>query len=231
MDGVHDLGGMHGFGPVVEPGGEDDVPRALGAAGLRAAPAGVVPAARRGARRAADARGRCRPREYLDAGYYERWLWSAERRLERAGTIAPGEVEAMMARLARGRGRRRSAQRRRPWRSAASRRSDDDADGARRASTARASRPATACACAACIPEGHTRCPRYARGVAGTVQRVHGTDRAARPRRPTACRPTPRAGLRGRLPLGRPVGRQDGEPPFTVLLDLWDSYLDPEDAA
>jgi hypothetical protein len=29
-------------------------------------------------------------------------LWSAERRLEARGTIAPGEVEAMMARLAAG---------------------------------------------------------------------------------------------------------------------------------
>ena len=36
---------------------------------------------------------------YLEASYYERWLWSVERRLRAKGTIASGEVEAMMARL------------------------------------------------------------------------------------------------------------------------------------
>ena len=42
------------------------------------------------------------PAHYLAASYYERWLWSAERRLERGGSIQPGEVEAMMGRLEAG---------------------------------------------------------------------------------------------------------------------------------
>src|SRR5437763_4685963 len=98
MDGVHDMGGMHGFGKVVELG--DDVayherwePRVfaiqmlVGLERLGAGPGG------RAVREEMD------PARYLAASYYERWLYSAEQRLLRKGTIAPGEVEAMMERL------------------------------------------------------------------------------------------------------------------------------------
>src|SRR5213596_4257416 len=101
VDGVHDMGGMHGFGPVVEPGGalpyhERWEPRIfalhllIGSEGLGAGPGG------RPTREEMD------PAHYLVASYYERWLWSAERRLLRAGTIALGEVEAAGDRLATG---------------------------------------------------------------------------------------------------------------------------------
>src|SRR5882672_4933326 len=42
------------------------------------------------------------PAHYLAASYYERWLYSAEQRLLRKGTIRPGEVEGAMERLAAG---------------------------------------------------------------------------------------------------------------------------------
>ena len=42
------------------------------------------------------------PAHYLAASYYERWLYSAEQRLLRKGTIEPGDVEGMMERLAAG---------------------------------------------------------------------------------------------------------------------------------
>jgi hypothetical protein len=42
------------------------------------------------------------PAHYLAASYYERWLYSAEQRLLRKGTIRPGEVEGVMERLAAG---------------------------------------------------------------------------------------------------------------------------------
>jgi nitrile hydratase len=98
VDGVHDMGGMDGFGQVVEPGGEivsaerwesrvfaihmveelEDLGAGPGARAVRE----EMPAA-----------------DYLAASYYERWLFSVERRLERSGAIAPGEVEQMMRRL------------------------------------------------------------------------------------------------------------------------------------
>src|SRR5258708_24770956 len=101
MDGVHDMGGMHGFGRVVESGGElayqerweprvFAIQMLVGVEGLGAGPGG------RPVREEMD------PAHYLAASYYERWLYSAERRLLRKGTIKPGEVEGMMERLAAG---------------------------------------------------------------------------------------------------------------------------------
>ena len=101
MDGVHDMGGMHGFGRVVEPDGEVAyherwearvfaIQMLVGQEGLGAGPGGRV------------VREEMDPAHYLAASYYERWLFSAERRLLRKGTIAPGDVEAMMGRLGDG---------------------------------------------------------------------------------------------------------------------------------
>src|SRR5579864_8292572 len=95
------MGGMHGFGRVVVPGGEEPYherwePRVfaiqmlVGFEGLGAGPGGRA------------VREEMEPAEYLAASYYERWIFSAERRLERRGTIAPQEVERMMARLQAG---------------------------------------------------------------------------------------------------------------------------------
>ena len=92
------MGGMHGFGAVVEPGGElayherweprvFAIQMLVGVEGLGAGPGG------RAVREEMD------PARYLAASYYERWLYSAEQRLLRKGTIAPGDVEAMMERL------------------------------------------------------------------------------------------------------------------------------------
>ncbi|HEV2786670.1 MAG TPA: hypothetical protein VGV67_09805, partial [Solirubrobacteraceae bacterium] len=101
MDGAHDMGGMHGFGKVVTAGAdlpyhERWEPRIFalhlltGFEGLGAGPGG------RQTREELD------PAAYLAMSYYERWTWSAEQRLLRKGTIAPGEVEAMMERLSAG---------------------------------------------------------------------------------------------------------------------------------
>jgi hypothetical protein len=42
------------------------------------------------------------PAHHLAASYYERWLFIAERRLQRKGTIAPGGFERMTERLEAG---------------------------------------------------------------------------------------------------------------------------------
>ncbi|MGH2872339.1 MAG: nitrile hydratase subunit beta, partial [Solirubrobacteraceae bacterium] len=101
MDGVHDMGGMHGFGSVIQPGWEMPYhspwePRIFAIhmlvelEGLGAGPGGRA------------VREEMEPAAYLSASYYERWLFSAERRLQRKQTVAPGEVERMMVRLTSG---------------------------------------------------------------------------------------------------------------------------------
>ena len=114
------------------------------------------------------------PDEYLAASYYERWLWGLERRLELAGSIAPGDVEAAIARL----GDAPLPER-------------DDPELARQsvevqrggasmdAATAPRFRPGDRVRVRRMRPAGHTRCPRYVRGVIGAIERVHGDDHLA----------------------------------------------------
>jgi nitrile hydratase subunit beta len=73
-------------------------------------------------------------------------------------------------------------------------------------------------------PAGHNRCPRYVRGADGVIERVHGDDLLAD------------ASARGRdepVEAVYAVGfRSDDlfgpgdEPPFRVLVDLSESYLE-----
>jgi len=215
---------MHGFGPVVEPGGEAAyhepwearifaVHLLIGSEDLGAGPGG------RPTREEMD------PVDYLAASYYERWLWSAERRLERRGSISPGEVEAMGERLASG---ETLPQRRDP---ALAERGMAALRAGERLPVPATARfePGAAVRVRRMHPRGHTRCPRYARGALGRVERVQGADRL------------PDLAVYGHTTPREPVysvafdsvdlwGRTD-ETPWTVLLDLWESYLEPAEAA
>jgi nitrile hydratase len=161
------------------------------------------------------------PAEYLAASYYERWLWSAERALERKGTIQPGEVEGMMERLAAGEPeptRHDPAQARRVL---AELRRVERAGPAGDARFA----PGDGVRVRRMRPEGHTRCPRYVRGAAGVVDRVHLADRLpdlAVYGEPAVPEPVYAVRFRSEDLWGR-----GSEPPWTVSVDLWESYLEP----
>lgn len=87
MDGVHDLGGMHGFGAVpIDPA--DRVFHEPWEARVWAMTQSLV-------RRTTIDRFRYTieqmpPAEYLGTGYYARWLWAAERLAEDEGILAGG---------------------------------------------------------------------------------------------------------------------------------------------
>jgi len=215
VDGVHDMGGMHGFGAVVPDGDvfhQDWEPRLF--------------ALTRVARLAGITAGHSRaviesmpPDEYLAASYYERWLWGLERRLELAGSIAPGDVEAAMERL-------RDAPL--PER--------DDPELARRsvevqrggegmgAATTPRFRPGDRVRVRRMRPAGHTRCPRYVRGALGVIDRVHGDDLLADASARGADAPV-EAVYAVRFRSEDLFGPSD-EPPYRVLVDLSDSYLE-----
>lgn len=227
------MGGMHGFGPVVEPGGElayherweprvFAIQMLVGLEGLGAGPGG------RATREEMD------PADYLAASYYERWLFSAERRLERKGTIAPGDVEEMMGRLEAGE----------PVPT-----HHDAAMAQRILDDLRAVYPMDPPLDAARFsagqqvrvkrmhPRGHTRCPRYVRGAVGVVEAVRGA--APLPDQAVYGEPAPPEpvyaiafrsdDLWGPADAGRPgEARGPSEAgPWTVTLDLWESYLEP----
>jgi nitrile hydratase subunit beta len=221
MDGVHDMGGMHGFGSVVGPGAEQAYherwePRVfaiqilVGAEGLGAGPGG------RPVREEMD------PAHYLAASYYERWLYSAEQRLLRKGTIAPGDVEAMMARLKDGAA---EPEHRDP---AMAQRVLADLGSVRPMKPAPAEtrfEPGQRVRVKRMRPAGHTRCPRYARGAVGLVEGIRGADRL--PDRAVYGEKIAPEPVYSVAFASQELWGESEEPTWIVLLDLWESYLEP----
>ena len=94
MDGAHDMGGMQGFGPVVRDGEIFHAAweRRVFALTEVAGTAGITSDHFR------EAIESMPPRDYLAASYYERWLYGLVRRLQRAGTLMPADLEAAVSR-------------------------------------------------------------------------------------------------------------------------------------
>ena len=208
---------MHGFGPVVQAGGDEPYHEPWELRVFALSTLTGTEELGRGSGRAI--REEMDPVHYLRASYFERWLWSTERRLENKGAIVPGEVDSWADRLRAGEAppsrsdaeltaRTTRSIRRTTRLSSATQARFVDADRVR----VRRMRPA-----------GHTRCPRYVRGVEGVVERVRGTDRF------------PDIGpYEGPLePVYSVVFRSvdlfgaSEEGAWTVLLDLFESYLEP----
>jgi nitrile hydratase subunit beta len=221
VNGVHDLGGMHGFGPIER---EADEPRfhadweahvfAILVLSINDQGYFHWDAMRYGIEL-------MEPAHYLRSTYYERWLASAEHNFIQAGFVTGDEVDARTEFL-----RRHPA-------TAVPRR--DDATPRPRASEGSPALPlpppeprfavGDAVVARNVHPTGHTRLPRYARGKRGVIHLVHG---------PTLLPDTNAQGL-GEHPQvvysvrfdGRELWGDSAEPRQAVYLDLWDSYLDP----
>ena len=211
------MGGMTGFGRVVEPGSaapyhERWEPRVFAMWAITAAE-GL------GAGSGRILREKMPPEEYLRASYYERWQWSNERRLLAKGSIVEGEVDAWAERLRGGEAASQHA---------------DPSQAARVLGIVRTATeelaPAGATRFAAgdrvrvrtFDPEGHTRCPRYVRGAEGVVTGARG--RYALPDegpRHGEIEPVYAVSFRSDDLFG-----ETDEPSWTVILDLHESYLE-----
>ena len=211
------MGGMQGFGAVVTPGSDAVAHEAWE---LRVfAISTLVGIERLGTGSGRAIREEMEPSEYLRAGYYERWLWSTEQRLLRRGTIDGSDVDEWVRRLRAG---ERVPRRHDP---AAAERSVDATLAAEPLAPVTDARfsPGEAVRVRRMRPEGHTRCPRYARGVAGTIEAVRGADALpdigpyAGPDEPVYAVAFASDDLFGASEEGR----------WTVALDLFESYLEP----
>jgi nitrile hydratase len=224
MDGIHDLGGMQGFGPVeTEP---DEPPfhapwegrvHGLMLASALALGGGSL---RPYIERMGDA-------EYLATSYYEHWLAGVEARVIARGGCTAEELAAKQAAIARGAGvpERRDAE------TGAFVRSlfgpfEVEAHEAPPARFGVGDRVRVR----RMHPGGHTRCPRYVRGAAGTIALVH----------PAQLVPdTHDKGEEARAEVFYSVAfapealwGADAEPgKATIHVDLWESYLDEEQPA
>ncbi len=213
MDGVHDVGGMQGFGEACWPGSEEPTHADWE---LRAFVLALVtgPGSAHAFRHTIE---RLDPVRYLSDGYYERWLYEAEQALVESGAITHEEVAEWERRLGAGEAMPRTSD---PDRAAALVRALrhrpplEPAVGARFAvgDRVRVRRMR---------PTGHTRCPRYLRGAGGAVVRVHGVDGVPDVDN-AATEPVYAVAFDSSELWGDDVDRH------VVHADLWERYLEPD---
>ena len=218
MDGVHDLGGMDGFGPV-EPERDEPVfhseweARVLAMTRAMGAASGWTIDMQRFARE------QISPPLYLAASYYQRWFLATRQMLLDDGLIDAEEVAAghamtPAAPLKRG-----------PFKLA---------DVPRVMSRGKFDRTASAPArfkigervrTKNIHPRTHTRLPRYARGHIGVVERIQG------------CHVFPDVAAKGEGEQpqwlytvvfdGRELWGPDADPTLKISIEAFEPYLDP----
>jgi len=215
MDGVHDLGGAHGFGPVVveanEPPFHEPWEGRVHGLMLTASASGVASFSRLSIEQ-------MDPVHYLASSYYEHWLAGVETNLVENGTLGAGELDAAVA-AGKTPGRREQPDAAQFMRSLFRPFSPGGADG-----------PSPRYAAGERVrvrrmhPTGHTRCPRYVRGAMGTIARVH----------PPSPLPDTESDHQRECSYSvsfaaRELWGAHAEPNASVVVDLWESYLeDPE---
>ena len=210
------MGGMDGFGRVVAPGSARPYDARWEARVFAIASVIATEGIAAGSGRAT--REEMAPEDYLRASYYGRWVWSTERRLERKGTIAPGEVDGWVERLRAG--------------EPLPGRSDPDL-AARAVAAERENEPlappgATRFQVGERVrvrrmrPRGHTRCPRYVRGAAGRVEAVRGRDSLP----DIGPYQGPSESVYAVAFDSDELFGASGEGRWTVSLDLFESYLE-----
>lgn len=223
MNGAHDLGGMHGFGPVVA---EPDEPVFHAAWERRAF--GLTLAMGAWRRWNLDmsrfAREQMPPAAYLATSYYEHWLFGLLRLLAEHGFASPDELE----RVRRGEpapvgepagvqdGALRPEGVPRMLRNRRAARLDDPVPPKFRVDQAVLARNIH--------PTGHTRVPRYVRGRRGVVAIDHGV----------FVFPDTHAAGQGPKPQhvysvrfsAKELWGPDAPARDSVYVDLWDDYLE-----
>ena len=210
MDGIHDLGGMHGFGPI-ERESDEPVFHARWEArmfALASAVPFVVPFGDDQFRREIE---RMAPEHYLRSSYYEKWFASVTALLREHGVL-DGPPRVWPAALAAER-----------------------VEAAILAGASQACPDATAAPRRFAVGDrvrtrrhmgrGHNRLPRYARGRIGTIETVHGAFVVADRNAATGDR-TPETLYTVRFDAVELWG-PEADPRDRLSLDLWDLYLEP----
>ena len=221
MNGIHDMGGMHGFGPVER---EDDEPvfhhdwegRVFA---MRVATPVPIPGGSRHNIETMD------PLHYLRSSYYEKWLHARVKGLVDSGVLTAGELRA-----------REALYRERPD-TPAPRRSDPErvqevlANLRTHHSPRRAvdEKPQFGLGDPVRVrnlhPPGHTRLPRYVRGKRGEVVRFYGFQ-DVQDAQPPGVAVGPQAVYAVRFTASELWGAA-AEANSTVCIDMWESYLEP----
>jgi nitrile hydratase beta subunit len=218
MNGIHDMGGMHGMGPIQEQKDEPvfhapwegrayAVTRAMGAWGKW-----NLDAAR-------FQRELIAPRDYLEMTYYERWVAALMQLMMDKGLVTRAEIETGNPETGT------------PMRSPALT-AEKVPTLISKGVPARRNVPAAATfqvgdrvRARNVNPVGHTRLPRYARGRIGNIVQGHGV----------FVFPDTNAHFLGEAPQhvysvrfdARELWGEQANPRDSVYVDIWDSHLEP----
>ena len=224
MNGVHDMGGMHGFGAIPREEGREPFHAewegrmfgmllALGSHGVH------DPGGLRAALESMD------PANYLGSGYFERWLQITERALLDKGFLTLEEMDQRTAELdaqpnavilrredpATTAGMMQAVHTRNP--------SSRDGGGAPRFRSGDSVRVRNL------HSPAHTRLPRYVRGKLGIIARLHGINDfhdAAPEGDPNPPQPVYSVRFEAEELWGKAAEARQ-----CVYLDMWQSYLEP----
>ncbi len=217
MNGPHDLGGQHGFGPVAPERNEpvfhaEWEKRALGVTlSCGAFGAWNIDESRH-------ARENIPPATYLGASYYEIWIRALETLLQRHGFVSARELAERKV-LEKGAEPKRVLKADMvPAVLARGGPCDRTLDAAPRFASGDRVRTRNF------NPSTHTRLPRYARDKVGVVETVQGS----------FVFPDDNAHGKGENPQwiytvvfdGREIWGEDADPTLTVSIDAWESYLE-----
>jgi len=206
VDGIHDLGGMQGFGPVAHSPAEPvfHEPWEGRARALLEVVAGAVQPNGGEFRHAIE---RMAPGHYLTSSYYEHWLTAAATLAVEHGLVTQAELDAR----AGGRFPLSGPVHAPPVAEAGS----------------EASEPRFAVGERVRVrewhPPGHTRCPRYIRGKEGVVVRLDGTHSVPDIEAHSTAR---RYEATYSVRFDAASLWRDGQRGVSVHVDLWDSYLE-----
>jgi nitrile hydratase subunit beta len=216
VDGVHDLGGMHGFGPVIRDPSERALDEPPFHEPWEARTFGLVVATSAKGLRTGSTRPaieRIEPATYLASSYYGRWARGVEAALVAGGSLTSAEIDLRAGTVEAGPTRSRSTD---PELAAA-------IAGFLNRPTPTSGEPVAAAfdvgdrvTVRRMAPDGHHRCPRYVRGATGTVERINGGW-------PHPDADTAEAVYQVRFDM-RDLWGDDAEP-GSLYIDLWERYL------
>ena len=217
MDGVHDMGGMHGFGKV-EPEKDEPVFHAAWEAHVLALQRAMRYADAYTIDQSRAAIEELPPDVYLSSSYYRRWALQIENLVAKLGLAGADEIKAGHA-LRPGKPLKRKIT------------AADVPNSLTRGSFARPAqaparfKPGDRVRTKNIHPATHTRLPRYARGRIGVVEAVRG------------CHVFPDTSALGQgdhphwlytvLFDGRELWGEAGEPSLKVSIEAFEPYLEP----
>ncbi|HVX91968.1 MAG TPA: nitrile hydratase subunit beta [Xanthobacteraceae bacterium] len=217
MNGVHDMGGMHGFGPV-EPEANEPVFHADWEARAFALTRAMAYTGAWNIDESRVSREVLPPHVYLGSSYYARWTLGLEILLREHGLVDADE-------LAAGHALRPGKPVRRILTATEAARVQPRGSYARAASAPARYRAGERVRARNINPATHTRLPRYVRGHVGVVETVRGCH----------VYPDTNAIGAGENPQwlycvrfdGRELWGADADPTVTVSVEAWEPYLEP----